>query len=160
MSARPLPAMRSLYQELILDHHRRPRHHGSLDGEHLAVHKLNPTCGDEITLHLRIDDDRIVDGRFGGQGCSISQASASMMLSRLIGRSTEEAHAMAARFREMLHGNEEAASDPVLGDLRALAGVAMYPPRVRCAMLAWVAFEEISPAPGKDDGRSSTTSGG
>lgn len=145
MSHRPLAGMRSLYQEMILDHYRKPRYRGALEGDHLAIRKLNPTCGDEITLHLQIDEDGVVvDGRFDGQGCSISQASASMMLGRLVGRSTQDAEKIAARFREMLHGSDEAARDPLLGDLRALAGVAMYAPRVRCAMLAWVAFEELA----------------
>ncbi len=144
------PAMRALYQEMILDHHRKPRFRGELEGERLSIHKLNPTCGDEITLHLRVKDGRVEAARFSGQGCSISQASASMMLSVLHGKTTVEAHAIAARFREMLHGSEDAAKDPRLGDLRALAGVALYPARVRCAMLGWTAFEELSPADGED----------
>jgi nitrogen fixation NifU-like protein len=135
-------AIRALYQEIILDHYRRPRNRGELAGEHRTVEKRNPTCGDEITLHVHVEDGRIAAERFGGQGCSISQASASMMTEVLQGKTREEALALADRFREMLHGSGEAASDPVLGDLRALAGVARLPARVKCAMLPWTALEE------------------
>ena len=102
----------------------------------------NPTCGDEIVLQLRVRDGAIEEVRFAGQGCSISQASASMMTQQLRGKPLAEAGALAARFREMLHGSAEAARDKALGDLRALAGVAKFPVRVRCAMLAWNALEE------------------
>jgi nitrogen fixation NifU-like protein len=135
-------AVRALYQEIILDHYRRPRNRGELEGEHRTVEKRNPTCGDEITLHVHVEDGRIAAGRFGGQGCSISQASASMMTVLLEGKTPEEALALADRFREMLHGSGEAAADPALGDLRALAGVARLPARVKCAMLPWTALEE------------------
>lgn len=134
--------VRSLYQELILDHYRRPRNRGELGGADVTVQRNNPTCGDEITLQLRMEEGRIAEGRFGGQGCAISQASASMMTELLRGASPEEARALAERFRGMLHGDEAAAKDRSLGDLRALAGVARYPARVRCAMLAWTALEE------------------
>src|SRR5690606_10903566 len=133
----PSAAMRSLYEEMILDHFRKPRFRGELEGGCLSIHKLNPSCGDEITLQLRLTDGRIEDARFTGQGCSISQASASMMLSILRGKTTREAHEVSARFREMLRGDAAAAKDPLLGDLRALAGVALHPARVRCAMLGW-----------------------
>lgn len=138
-------AVRSLYQEIILNHYRRPRNRGELAGAQVTVEKRNPTCGDEITLHLQIEDGRIRAGRFTGQGCSVSQASASMMTELLQGKSPDEAHALADRFRELLHGSEEAAADRALGDLRALAGVAHLPARVRCAMLAWTALEEAMP---------------
>jgi nitrogen fixation NifU-like protein len=135
-------ALRALYQEIILDHYRRPRNRGELAGEPRTVEMRNPTCGDEITLQLHLEEGRIAAGRFGGQGCSISQASASMMTEILKGKTPEEALALADRFREMLHGSGEAAADPALGDLRALAGVARLPARVKCAMLAWTALEE------------------
>jgi nitrogen fixation NifU-like protein len=138
----PGGAIRALYQEIILDHYRRPRNRGELAGEHRTIEKRNPTCGDEIALHLHVEGGRIVAGRFGGQGCSISQASASMMTVLLEGKTPEEALALADRFREMLRGNGEAAGDPALGDLRALAGVARLPARVKCAMLPWTALEE------------------
>ena len=148
MSDAPLSA---LYQELILDHYRRPRNRGAMEAPHAEVHLNNPTCGDEIVLHLRVRDGVVEDVRFGGQGCSISQASASMMTQQVRGKSLPEADALTARFKEMLHGSAEAARDRGLGDLRALAGVAKFPVRVRCAMLAWNALEEaereIAPAP-------------
>jgi nitrogen fixation NifU-like protein len=132
----------SLYQELILRHYRHPRNRGELEGATAVVSRFNPLCGDEITLQLRVRDGRVEEARFLGQGCSISQASASMLTERVVGRTAEEAAALAARFTAMLHGDEEAARDPALGDLRALAGVARFPARVRCAMLAWEALKE------------------
>jgi nitrogen fixation protein NifU and related proteins len=140
----PIP-LRALYQEVILDHYRRPRNVGEPDGEHVSVRKRNPTCGDEVTLHLTVVDDRIAEGRFQGQGCSISQASASMMTELVRGKSAEEARALAMRFRQMLQGDEAAARDAQLGASRALAGVARVPARIGCAMLAWVALEEAAP---------------
>ncbi len=139
MAEAPLNA---LYQQLILEHYRRPRNRGTLEAPDVEVRMNNPTCGDEIVLQLRLRDGVVESVRFAGQGCSISQASASMMAQRLEGKRLEEADALAARFREMLHGSAEAAGDKALGDLRALAGVARFPVRVRCAMLAWNALEE------------------
>jgi nitrogen fixation NifU-like protein len=135
-------SLSALYQELILDHYRRPRNRGVLEAPDAEVHLNNPTCGDEIVLQLRVRGGLIEDVRFGGQGCSISQASASMMTQRVKGKPLAEAEAILARFKEMLHGSPEAARDRALGDLRALAGVAKFPVRVRCAMLAWNALEE------------------
>lgn len=138
----PAPALGSLYQELILDHYKRPRNKGPLEGADVDIHMNNPVCGDEVRLRLRLDHGRIADARFEGQGCSISQASTSMMTRLLEGKSTAQAHALAARFTAMLHGDAEAARDKALGDLRALAGVSQYPVRVKCALLAWNALEE------------------
>ncbi len=136
------PALGALYQELILDHYRRPRHRGEMESPDVEVRLNNPTCGDEIILQLRVRDGAVEEVRFSGQGCSISQASASMMAQQVTGKPLAETEALAARFREMLHGSPEAAKDRTLGDLRALAGVAKFPVRVRCAMLAWNALEE------------------
>lgn len=138
---RSTPALGALYQELILDHYKSPRNKGALEGASAAAHLNNPTCGDEVFLQLLIDGDRIEDVKFTGQGCSISQASISMMTQRLKGKTLEEARAMMERFTEMLHGDGEAARDRSLGDLRALAGVSKFPVRVRCAMLGWNALE-------------------
>jgi nitrogen fixation NifU-like protein len=135
-------ALGALYQELILDHYRRPRHRGEMESPDVEVRMNNPTCGDEIVLQLRVRDGTVEEVRFAGQGCSISQASASMMAQQVSGKPLAEADALAARFKEMLHGVAEAAKDRALGDLRALAGVAKFPVRVRCAMLAWNALEE------------------
>jgi nitrogen fixation NifU-like protein len=135
-------ALEELFQELILDHYRRPRNKGSLDPRTHRVGLTNPSCGDELELDLRLDGDVIVDVRFSGRGCSISQASASMMTQLIKGRRVQEARGLAARFNEMMHGSAEAARDPVLGEARALAGVAKFPVRVKCALLGWNALEE------------------
>jgi nitrogen fixation protein NifU and related proteins len=134
--------LNSVYQELILKHYRRPNNRGKLEDADVEIHRLNPTCGDDITLQLRVRDDRIESARFHGEGCAISQASASMMTQLLEGKSLAEADALTARFLEMMHGSEEAARDKELGDLRALAGVSKLPVRVRCAVLAWDALQE------------------
>jgi nitrogen fixation NifU-like protein len=144
MIDRSTPPLQSLYQQVILEHYRHPRNRGELEDADAEVHLNNPTCGDEIRVQLRLREGRIEAVRFQGQGCSISQASASMMTHRLQGQTLEEAQAVAARFTEMLHGNEEAARDKLLGELRALAGVAKFPVRVRCAMLAWDALQQAA----------------
>ncbi len=131
-----------LYQELILDHYRRPRNQGTLEAYTRRVALANPTCGDELELDLLLDGDTIADVRFSGRGCSISQASASMMTQLVKGRKLAEARALAARFSEMMHGSAEAARDKALGEARALAGVARFPVRVKCALLGWNALEE------------------
>jgi nitrogen fixation NifU-like protein len=102
----------------------------------------NPTCGDEIVLTMRMEGDVIAEVGFGGQGCSISQASASMMTVLLQGRTLDEADRLSASFRDLVHGRATPAANRALGDLRALAGVARFPVRVRCALLAWNALEE------------------
>jgi nitrogen fixation NifU-like protein len=139
---RSLPPLTSLFQELILDHYKRPRNKGELPDASRRVHMNNPTCGDEVWLQLRFQDDTIEDVRFIGEGCSISQASISMMTQMLKGRSREEAQALTARFKELMHGDTDAAKDKTLGDLRALAGVSRFPVRVKCALLGFNALEE------------------
>jgi nitrogen fixation NifU-like protein len=139
---RSTPAMGSLFQALILDHYKRPRNKGELEDADRRVHMNNPTCGDEVWLQLRFEGDRVADVKFLGEGCSISQASISMMTQRLKGRTKDEATALAARFTEMMHGDAEAAKDRDLGDLRALAGVSRFPVRIKCALLGWNALEE------------------
>jgi nitrogen fixation protein NifU and related proteins len=135
-------ALESVYQELILRHYRSSKHRGDLDAPDAVIPMRNPVCGDDILLQVRIEDDRVEEIRFSGHGCAISQAAASMMSEKVVGRSWEEIHALAARFREMLGGDAEAAKDRALGDMRALAGVSKLPRRVKCAMLAWDALEE------------------
>ena len=142
-------ALNSLYQELLLDHYRRPRNRGKLPEFDVSVDKKNPLCGDEITLQVDFDGDVVKDVMFTGQGCAISQASASMMTQALKGRSRTEVEAIARRFAEMLHGDDAAARDAALGDLRALAGVSRLPVRLKCAMLAWGAFAEALAEHGK-----------
>ena len=134
--------LNSLFQELILDHYRKPRNRGEL-ADARTIHMRNPTCGDEVHLHVRLDDEgRIADAKFTGEGCSISQASISMMTELVKGRDPEEAQALAARFTQMMHGDAEAAKDRAMGDLRALAGVSRFPARVKCALLGFDALQE------------------
>lgn len=130
----------ALYQEIILDHYRRPRNKGTLQAadEHVAIR--NPLCGDEIELEVKFDGDRVADLRFTGKGCSISQASASMMTQAIKGRTRDEAHAIFHQFHKLVHG--EAPADKSLGELRAMAGVSRFPARMRCALLAWGALNE------------------
>lgn len=134
--------LNSLYQQVILDHYRKPRNQGELEDKTVEIHMANPVCGDEIRLQLRIEGDAIVEAKFVGQGCSISQASVSMMTTLLEGRSLSDADALAQRFTEMMHGDEEAAKDKSLGDLRALQGVSKFPVRIKCALLGFDALQE------------------
>lgn len=131
-----------LHQEILLAHHRRPRNRGELTDPNASVHVKNPTCGDEVTLQLRMRDGRIIQVRFAGHGCVISQASASMMTEMAQGKTLPEVEALADRFKDMLRGSAEAGTDRSLGELRALSGVARFPLRVRCALLAWNALDE------------------
>ena len=136
------PQLSSLYQQLILEHYRNPRNKSELDEKSVEIHMANPVCGDEIRLQLRIEGDEIAEARFVGQGCSISQAAVSMMTTLLQGRKLDEAEALAVRFTEMMHGDEEAAKDRALGDLRALQGVSKFPVRIKCALLGFDALQE------------------
>lgn len=133
----------SLYQEVILDHYRRPRNKGTLEGASHSVTMNNPLCGDVIELDLEVEGNRIVDARFSGKGCSISQASASMLTQSLKGRTTEAARELAAKFTRMMHGDDAVAKDRDLGDLRALAGVSRFPVRIKCALLGFNCVEEL-----------------
>lgn len=138
-----LSSLQDLYQQVILDHYRRPRNKGPLDG---ATHTLtlnNPLCGDVIDLMLKVEGDRIAGVHFEGKGCSISQASASMMDGVLKDRTVSEALRIMDTFTRMLHGDADAAADTDLGDLRALAGVSKFPVRVKCALLAWNCLDEL-----------------
>ena len=136
------PQLNSLYQQLILEHYRNPRNKAELEKKTVEIHMANPVCGDEIRLQLRIEDDAIVEAKFVGQGCSISQAAVSMMPTLLEGRSLNDADALARRFTELMHGDETAAKDRTLGDLRALQGVSKFPVRIKCALLGFDALQE------------------
>jgi nitrogen fixation NifU-like protein len=138
----PEPQITSLYQQLILDHYKRPRNRGELDRPTVEVHMRNPSCGDEVKLQLRVEDGVIEDLKFLGEGCSISQASISMMTSLLKGKRVDEAIGVAERFTRMMHGDPEAAKDRSLKDLRALEGVSKFPVRVKCALLGFDALQE------------------
>jgi nitrogen fixation NifU-like protein len=138
-----LSSLQDLYQQVILDHYRRPRNKGPLED---ATHTLtlnNPLCGDVIDLMLKLEGDRITEVHFEGKGCSISQASASMMSGLLKGRTVRDALDVMDTFTRMLHGDTDAAADTGLGDLRALAGVSKFPVRVKCALLAWDCLQEL-----------------
>jgi nitrogen fixation NifU-like protein len=130
----------ALYQEMILDHYRRPRNKGTLEKPDASVEMKNPLCGDEITLQVAFDGESVCDLRFSGRGCSISQASASMMTQLVKGKSPEAIDAIRKEFRDLMLGNAPA-DESQLGSLLALSGVARFPARVKCALLAWNALE-------------------
>ena len=125
-----------LYQEVILDHNRRPRNFRAIAGASHSAEGYNPLCGDRLTLYLDIDGDVIADVGFEGSGCAISKASASMMTDALKGRTVAEADALFERFHRMVTTAPEAAVED-LGKLSALAGVRAFPVRIKCASLAW-----------------------
>ena len=139
---RSTPPLQSLFQEVILDHYKRPRNRGELPDATATVHMNNPTCGDEVILRIKLDGETITDAKFEGTGCSISQASISMMTQLLKGKTTRDAVRAMHRFTDMMHGDADAARDKTLGDLRALAGVSKFAARVKCALLGWNALEE------------------
>jgi nitrogen fixation NifU-like protein len=143
--------LEELYQQVILDHSRRPRNVGELGDGAVHVHGDNPSCGDEIHLHVKFGaDGGIEDLKFTGQGCAISQASASLMTLKVKGRSRAEAAALAQAFHELV--TTEVLDPPKnLGDLRLLQGVRKFPQRVKCAMLAWRALEQAMAAGGERD---------
>ena len=134
--------LEELYQQVLQDHSKRPRNYGELDGDAIRVDGDNPSCGDEIHLHVRFDGEgKVEEIKFTGQGCAISQASASMMTLKLKGKSREEAGEMLGAFHDLV--THEVAEPPrMLGDLRVMQGVRKFPQRVKCAMLAWRAFEQ------------------
>ena len=128
--------LRDLYKEIVIDHYKRPRHRGELENADLREHLLNPLCGDEVTVYARFRGDKLAEVSFTGRGCSISQASASMLTERLSGKGREEAEGEIEAFLEMMRTEENGD----LGDLAALKGVIQTPNRVRCATLAWDAL--------------------
>lgn len=140
----PLPdELRDLYQQVILDHSRNPRNHGELSPPCLHAHGDNPSCGDEIDVWIRLDGKGSVEElKFTGQGCAISQASASMMTQKIKGKSREQAAAMREDFRRVVMGDGPPLDEDALGELVLLEGVQKFPQRVKCAMLAWRALEQ------------------
>lgn len=139
--------MQDLYQEIILDHYRNPQGKGLREPFEAQVHHVNPTCGDEIDLRLHLDErdgvTYVDDVSYAGQGCSISQASASVMYESLVGKPIDEAMAALARFQEMVQSKGEISGDEdTMGDAVAFAGVAKYPARVKCALLPWMAWKD------------------
>lgn len=134
------PPFDELFREVILDHYRRPRNRGSLAQATCHAEGMNPVCGDEVRLDLRVDNGLIEDVSFDGQGCSISQSSASMMTEGVKGRPLADAEALQQQFRAMMLGR--AAPGPELGDLEALQGVTKFPIRIKCALLPWNVLRE------------------
>ena len=130
--------LQDFYKEVVLDHYQRPRNRGSLEGADIEEHFNNPLCGDEVTVYANLRDGKVAEVAFTGRGCSISQASASMLAERLQGKSRENARTEIEAFLEMMRteANEE------LGELAALKGIIQTPNRIRCATLAWDAFRQ------------------
>jgi len=158
-----MPGLEDLYREIILDHYRSPRNRGELPTPPATrAEGFNPLCGDEIQVYLQVDGDRIDDVKIGGQGCSISQSSASMMSSAVKGKTVDEARALIRAFKAMMsiHENRlgpggtpsadgEEAGEPAeidpdvkLGDLEALQGVVKFPVRIKCATLSWNTLQQ------------------
>ena len=140
-------SVEDLYREVILDHYRNPRHRGSLEDADARAEGQNPLCGDEISLDLRFAEGRVAAVAFDGHGCSISQASASMMTDAILGRSVAEIHDLTHRFKAMMgieEGEAPTGERPgeALGDLEALQGVRKFPVRIKCADLPWTTLED------------------
>jgi len=136
-------ALRELYQEVILDHSRHPRHHGVLEDASHKAEGYNPLCGDRVTVYLKLgEDNRVSDIRFVGKGCAISQASASMMTDMLKGRTAAEADRLMTGFLHLVKGED--ASDLLEDDrerLEVMGGISEFPMRVKCATLAWHTYK-------------------
>ena len=131
-----------LYRDVILDHYRRPRNRGSLDDATVSAEGFNPSCGDEIQLSIAILDGTVNGLGFGGSGCSISQSSASMMTEALAGRSLDSAREMSRHVQQMLTNDSFDLDAVDLGDLEALSGVARFPVRIKCGLLAWKVLDQ------------------
>jgi len=137
-------ALEELYREVILDHYRNPRNRGHLDSHNASAQGVNPLCGDEINIELEVEDGVVSSVAIDGQGCSISQSSASMMTEAIKGKTLAEIDELAHRFRAMMSIEDDVdpGIDPerpgaALGDIEALQGVRQYPVRIKCASLAW-----------------------
>ncbi|HEU4320484.1 MAG TPA: SUF system NifU family Fe-S cluster assembly protein [Acidimicrobiia bacterium] len=152
-------ALEDLYREVILDHYRNPRNRGHIDAPDATAQGVNPLCGDEINIDLTIRDEVVTDVAIDGQGCSISQSSASMMSDAIKGKTRTEIEELVRKFRTMmsLDESDDPGLDPerpgaVLGDIEALQGVRQYPVRIKCASLSWTTLMEALEA--KTAGRS------
>ncbi|HEL0003991.1 TPA: SUF system NifU family Fe-S cluster assembly protein [Streptococcus equi subsp. zooepidemicus] len=135
-----LSKLSSLYMAVVADHSKNPHHYGQLEGVE-AVQFHNPTCGDVISLTVKFAGDRIEDIAFAGDGCTISTASSSMMTDAVLGKTKEEALALADIFSNMVQGNDDS-NQALLGEAELLAGVANFPQRIKCATLAWHALKQ------------------
>ena len=141
-------AIEELYREVILDHYRNPRRRGTLAGDHIHAEGENPSCGDEFSLDIAIENGTVVDTAIQGQGCSISQASGSMMAAAIVGKTIAEIEDLAHKFKVMMSIEDgDDPTDPdrpgaVLGDLESLRGVKRFPVRIKCADLPWTTLED------------------
>ncbi|GAA4152531.1 Fe-S cluster assembly sulfur transfer protein SufU [Actinomadura keratinilytica] len=141
--------LEAMYQEVILDHYRNPHNKGLREPYEGEAHHVNPTCGDEVTLRVHLEgegqDARVADVSYDALGCSISQASASVMTDLLIGRSVKEAMAVGDEFLALMQSRGQGEPDEdVLEDAVAFAGVSRYPARIKCALLAWMAWKDAT----------------
>lgn len=139
-----MPGLEDLYREIILDHYKNPRNRGTLEPPAVRSEGHNPLCGDEIEVFLIVKNDIVEDIKIAGQGCSISQSSASMMSAAVKGKPVEQARALISRFKHMMSIDEEGEPDTStpLGDLEALQGVVKFPVRIKCAVLSWNTLAE------------------
>ena len=145
----------SLYQEIILDHYKNPLNKGLREPYEAEVHHVNPTCGDEVTLRVHLDGGTVADVSYDAVGCSISQASTSVMTDLLIGKSVDEAMAVLDTFSELMAGKGKVEPDEeVLEDGIAFAGVAKFPARIKCALLGWMAWKDAVSSVGSQDQQS------
>ena len=141
----------NLYQEIILDHYKKPRGRGLREPYDVQVHHVNPTCGDEVDLRVHVVDGTVADLSYEGMGCSISQASASVLYELMVGRTVQDALSRVDAFTAMIAGRGEVEGDEeLLEDGVAFAGVAKYPARVKCALLSWMAFKDAAARAGVD----------
>ena len=130
--------LKDLYQEVIFDHNRNPRHFGKLAHASCHAEGFNPLCGDKVSVYLKFDDQGVIeDVSFDGSGCAISVATASLMTETLVGKTRAEAEAMFERFHSMMLGEEARSGAAALGKLEVLSGVREFPSRIKCATLAW-----------------------
>ena len=133
----------SLYQEVILDHYKRPQHKGLAATYDAQVHHVNPSCGDEITLNVTLDGDKVAAITWDGVGCSISQASVSILSDLLLGKSISEAELVLNNFTELMQSKGTmVGDDEILEDAVAMAGVSKFPARIKCALLGWMAYKD------------------
>jgi len=133
----------SLYQEVILDHYKRPQHKGLATTYDAQVHHVNPSCGDEITLNVTLDGEKVAAITWDGVGCSISQASVSILSDLLLGKSVAEADLVLNNFTELMQSKGTmVGDDAILEDAVAMAGVSKFPARIKCALLGWMAYKD------------------
>jgi len=140
--------LESMYKEVILEHYKHPRNQGTLDEATVTEEGVNPSCGDELELFLLVEDGQVSDIKFVGEGCAISQATASLMTEAVKGKSVTDVLELSTKFKEMLRGDPP---DEALGNLKVMQGVAKLHARVKCAALPWVTLEQALKSEGSND---------